>query len=223
MRKLAGSFSLWPTMLRTRLYLGLLPLLLLFIAVCVVAAFRYRDLSQSINKSVTDNYQALVSGYEMREAATLMAGSLATAQRGDIITARRAYAEQRARFQRYFTEQSLAAVDTPRAALLGKIDDAFGQFNETARVPLDQDEAISVASLREVDASLVPVLKTVEALTQSDYAEVQAAAERSDRLVRRSMNFLFGAMVAGILLSLYLSSGLVRIFNTMASKRQSLP
>ena len=209
-------------MLRTRLYLGLLPLLLLFISVCVIAAFRYRALSQSINQSITDNYQALVSGYEMREAATLMTGALSIAQRGDIITSRRVYAEQRAQFQRYFTEQSLAAVDTPRAALLEKIDDAFGQFNEGACVQLDQDGPISVVALREGEASLVSVIKAVEALTRFDYAEVQATAERSDQLVRKTIRFLFIAVVIGILLSLYLSFRLVRIFNTTAFKHRSV-
>ncbi|MBW8781334.1 MAG: HAMP domain-containing protein [Verrucomicrobia bacterium] len=197
-------------MLRTRLYLGLLPLLLLFIVVCAAATLLYRDLARLIDRNIRTNYRAMISCYEMREAATFMAGALSTAQRGDIITAKQAYAEQRARFQRNFFEQSVASVGTSRTPLLEKVDAAFTQLDELARVPLDRGGDFSIASLHETETSLFRTLKAVETLTQRDFADVQEASERSARLARLSINFLFFAMVGAILLSLYLSYRLAR-------------
>ncbi len=192
-------------MLRTRLYLGLLPLLLLFIAVCAATTLLYRDLARSLDRNLTANYRAMIGCYEMREAATLMASALSTAQRGDIITARQAYAEQRARFQRYFMEQSIASAGTNRVAMLEKLDGDFTRLDELARVPLDRGGDYTFASLRNTEASLFTTIKALETLTQSDYAEVQQSAEKSARIARTSINFLFGAMVGAIILSLYLS------------------
>ena len=197
-------------MLRTRLYLGLLPLLLLFIGVCAAATLLYRDLAQALDKNLTANYRAMIGCYEMREAATLMAGALSTAQRGDIITARQTYAEQRARFQRYFMEQSLASAGTSRMPMLEKLDDAFTQLDELAREPLDSGGDATLAALRETEASLFRTLKAVESLAQHDYDDVRQSAEKSARIARASINFLFAAMVGAILLSLYLSYRLAK-------------
>ncbi|HTJ78911.1 MAG TPA: ATP-binding protein [Rariglobus sp.] len=197
-------------MLRTRLYLGLLPLLLLFIAVCAAATLLYRDLAQSLDKNLTANYRAMIGCYEMREAATLMATALSTAQRGDIITARRDYANQRARFQRYFMEQSLASAGTNRVPMLEKLDAAFTELDQLARVPLDRGGDFTVDSLRDTETSLFSTIKALETLTQSDYADVQQSAKRSAKLARTSIDFLFAAMVGAILLSLYLSYRLAR-------------
>ena len=192
-------------MLRTRLYLGLLPLLLLFIAVCAATTLLYRDLARSLDKNLTANYRAMIGCYEMREAATLMASALSTAQRGDIITARQAYAEQRSRFQKFFMEQSLASAGTARMPMLVKLDDAFTELDDLARAPLDRGGDFTLASLRETETSLYRTIKALEALTQSDYEDVQQSAEKSARIARTSINLLFVAMVGAILLSLYLS------------------
>src|SRR5688572_20430364 len=96
-------------MLRTRLYLGLLPLLLLFILVSGVTTLLYRNLAQSLEKDLMANYSAMIGGYEMRDAVTGMAGALTNAKRGDLERERRIYANQRARFKKRFLEQSLVA------------------------------------------------------------------------------------------------------------------
>lgn len=197
-------------MLRTRLYLGLFPLLLLFILVSGVTTLLYRNLALSLEKNLTANYQAVIGGYEMRDAATQMAGALATAQRGDVETARKTYAAQRTRFQKQFMAQSLASAGKARTPLLEKLDDAFLRLDELSRGPLENGGDASLAALQETETVLFRALSTLEELTQSDYAEVQAAAADAARLARASINFLIAAMVGAILLSVFLSYRLAR-------------
>lgn len=196
-------------MLRTRLYLGLLPLLLLFIAVGAVGTRLYRDLAGTFERSLTVSYRAMIGGYEMREAATLMAGAITLAERGDPVGARKTYEEQRARFRRYFMEQSAASAGTSRAGRLEKLEEAFGELDALGKARLDGGDA-SLRAMRETEVALFKALKSIEQIAEADYAEVAASAERARALSRKSINFLVVAMVAAILLSLYLSYRLAR-------------
>jgi len=197
-------------MLRTRLYLGLLPLLLLFIAVGAVGTRLYRDLAGTFERSLTVSYRAMIGGYEMREAATLMAGAITLAERGDPVGARKTYAEQRARFRRHFTEQSAASSGTARTGQLEKLDEAFGALDALGQSRLNGGGDASLQAMRETEVALFTTLKAIERIAESDYAEVAASAERARGLSRKSINFLVAAMVAAILLSLYLSYRLAR-------------
>lgn len=197
-------------MLRTRLYLGLLPLLLLFITVSGVTTLLYRSLAQSLEHNLVVNYRAMISGYEMREAANFMAGALATAQRGDIVAARTLYAEQRARFQKHYLEQSLAAAGTRRTAFLEKLDAAFTELDERARGPLEHGGDATLAALRDSELLRFRLVAVIEDLAKRDYAEFQSDAARAANLARISINFLFAAMVGAILLSVFLSYRLAR-------------
>ncbi len=197
-------------MLRNRLYLGLLPLLLLFIAVGAVGTRLYRDLAGTFERSLTVSYRAMIGGYEMREAATLMAGAITLAERGDPVGARKTYAEQRARFRRHFTEQSAASSGTARTGQLEKLDVAFGALDALGQSRLGGGGDASLQAMRETEVALFTTLKAIEHIAEADYAEVAASAERARGLSRKSINFLVAAMVAAILLSLYLSYRLAR-------------
>ena len=197
-------------MLRTRLYLGLLPLLLLFILVSGVTTLLYRNLAQSLEKDLMANYSAMIGGYEMRDAVTGMASALTNAKRGDLERERRIYANQRARFKKRFLDQSLVSTSVTRAALLEQLDTGFSQFEELARGALEDGGDASLSALRETEALLFRMLSTLDDLTQNDYSEVRAAATKAADLARVSINFLVGAMVGAILLSLFLSYRLAR-------------
>jgi two-component system, NtrC family, sensor histidine kinase KinB len=192
-------------MLRIRLYLGLLPLLLLFIAVSGVTTVLYQSLVHSLEQNLTGDYRAMINGYEMREATNFMAAALVTAQRGDVATARARYSKQRARFQKQLMEESLASVGTPRTQLLEKLDAAFAELDGFARKTLDEGADASLAAWRDSELIRFRVLEALEALTQSDYADFQDSAAHAARLARTSINFLIAAMVGAILLSVYLS------------------
>src|SRR5580658_6108509 len=105
-------------MLRTRLYLGLLPLLLLSLAVGLFAIYTCHELARTIEQELSATPADLSACYEMRDAATRMDSALATTQRGDVLSARVEYARQRARFEKFFHEQELAATGTWRASLI---------------------------------------------------------------------------------------------------------
>lgn len=197
-------------MLRTRLYLGLLPLLLLFILVSGVTTLLYRNLAQSLEKDLMANYSAMIGGYEMRDAVTSMAGALTNANRGDLERERRIYSNQRARFNKRFLEQSLVSANGKRAMLLEQLEDGFKQFEGLARGVLENGGDASLNTLRETEALLFRMLSTLDDLTQNDYSEVRAAAANAAHLARVSINFLIGAMVSAILLSLFLSYRLAR-------------
>ena len=197
-------------MLRTRLYLGLFPLLLLFILVSGVTTLLYRNLALSFEKNLTANYRLMIGGYEMRDAATHMAAALASARRGELDEARKLYAVERARFQKYFMEQALVSAGSSRTALLEKLDDAFLQIDAHAKGLLENRGDSSLAALHETERVLFQALSTLEALTQSDYNEVQSAATHAASQARASINFLIAAMVGAILLSVFLSYRLAR-------------
>ena len=69
-------------MLRTRLYLGLLPFLLLLVGTGGYAVLVSRQLAGSIQGDLVADYAAVLASQRMREAAMLMSATAARAQRG---------------------------------------------------------------------------------------------------------------------------------------------
>ncbi len=197
-------------MLRTRLYLGLLPLLLLFIAVGIYAVYICRELARSIERDLVTSYDALRACYDMRTAATEMDSALGIAQRGDILAARSAYVAQRALFERNFHEQELAASGTARAPLIQKLDAAYSRFTTEGDRLFSQGSLSPLETLRETEAALFATLQAIDAITQSDTDGLRTAEARAAHLAQFSIDFLTAAMVAAILLSLYLSYRLAR-------------
>ncbi|HZP59865.1 MAG TPA: ATP-binding protein [Opitutaceae bacterium] len=198
-------------MLRTRLYLGLLPLLLLFIAVGLYAVYTCRELARSIEHDLISSYDALRACYEMRKAATEMDSALAAASHGDALAARTAYVQQRARFEKNFHEQELASSGTARAPLIQKLDAAYSRFTAQGDRLFDQGTLSPLETLRETETSLFATLQAIDDITQRDTDALRSAEARASNLARFSINFLAVAMVVAILLSLYLSYQLARL------------
>jgi two-component system, NtrC family, sensor histidine kinase KinB len=197
-------------MLRTRLYLGLLPLLLLFIAVSAVTTLMYRNLAQSLEKTLASNYRVMIGGYEMREAANTIANAITSARRGEFAEARVLYERERARFRKYYMEQSLHAAGPARTALLETIDEEFRRIEILASDPLENGGDASLSALRETELHRFNLVAAIEELAKNDYAEFQTGTSRATRLARNSINFLFAAAVGAILLSVFLSYRLAR-------------
>ena len=79
-------------MLRTRLYLGLLPLLLLLFALGGYAVYTCLKLSRSVESTLVANYRAMLATEEMKDASSSMNGALYQAQFGDSLAARDRFA-----------------------------------------------------------------------------------------------------------------------------------
>ena len=197
-------------MLRTRLYIGLLPLLVLFMAVGMAAMLICRELAQSVEKRLVVSYQLLISGYNMRESATRMTAAIHDGQNGRVLEARSTFEEYRSRFQRDLMNQSFASAGTPRAAAITNVADAFDRLTEFGSDLFGRGRGVSMATFQQTEAAFFQTLKSLEELTARDYEDIKSEQRRVGRLVRGSINLLAAALVGGILLSLFLSYRLAR-------------
>src|SRR5687767_9549089 len=113
----SSDYSERPTaMLRTRLYLGLLPLLLLIVATGGYAIYVCRDLAGSLSRDLLNNYQAVIACQRMRESASLMTSALAPPVLG--AEDRRLFEQYRDEFKRDLVAQSTTSVGSGRASFV---------------------------------------------------------------------------------------------------------
>lgn len=197
-------------MLRTRLYLGLLPLLLLFMAVGMASMLICRELAQSVEKRLVGSYRLMVSGYAMRDAAHAMTTAIHDGQNGRIFEAKSAFSKYHGDFQRNLMDQSFASAGTERAAAVARVADAFDRLTGFGTAVFEKAGASSRASYDKTETAFFQTLRALEELTQRDYQGVQDEQRRVSRIVRRSINVLAASLVGGILLSLFLSYRLAR-------------
>ncbi len=197
-------------MLRTRLYLGLLPLLLLLIAMGGYALFTCLELSRSVEVTLVANYRAMLATEEMKDAANRMHGTLYGAQFGDALAARGEFEAQKERFERNLHAQSMSSAGTPRAAAIEAVDTAF-----LAEVAADQkflrEGSVSrqIVDRQTANAGFA-TLNALTGLAGYDREVLLAELARAGRTTRATVKLLIGAMAAAVLLSLYLSFRLSR-------------
>lgn len=196
-------------MLRTRLYLGLLPLLLLLIAMGGYALFNCLELSRAVEVTLVANYGALDATEEMKDAATLVNATVYQAVRGDSLAARQQLDAQRARFLRSLREQSMAAAGTPRAHFVMAVDQAFAAQQALDDALLRQPNA-TLREQRQTETALFGTLQALAALGQYDHESLKAELARAGNTTRTTVRLLAGAMATAVLLSLYLSFRLSR-------------
>ncbi len=197
-------------MLRTRLYLGLLPLLLLLIAMGGYALFTCLELSRSVEVTLVANYRAMLATDEMKDAATLMNRALYQAQFGDILAARTLFATQKARFERSLHAQSMTSAGTPRAGPIETVDGAFLAQAAADETFLREGSLSKQIVDRGTANAGFATLKTLESLAEFDHQVLLAELARASHTTRTTVKLLIGAMAAAVLLSLYLSYRLSR-------------
>lgn len=197
-------------MLRTRLYIGLLPLLLLFIAVGMASMLICRELAQSVEKRLVGSYRLMIGGYAMRDAAGLMTTAIHDAQNGRVLQARSSFSEYHGRFQRNLMDQSFASAGTARAATVARVADAFDRLTAFGTALFERGAGASMATYQQTEAAFFQTLRALEDLTERDYQDLQAEQRRVARIVGRSIDLLAAALVGGILLSLFLSYRLAK-------------
>jgi signal transduction histidine kinase len=198
-------------MLRTRLYLGLLPLLLLLIVMGGYALFTCLELSRSVEVTLMANYRAMLATEEMKEAATLMDSALNQTQPGDALGTRQQFSTQRARFERNLHEQSISAAGTPRGGHIEAVDAAFLAQVQADETFLREGSLSRQVVHRATATACFNTLRALEVLAEYDHEVWQTELARAGRTTRTTINLLVGAMTAAILLSLYLSYRLSRL------------
>lgn len=192
-------------MLRTRLYLGLLPLLLILVGTGLYAIHVSRELAGSLSRDLVNNYRAIAALQEMRESARAMAGILREARTGDPLAAQRAFDEPRSAFRRELMGQAVSSVGSPRAALVASLEEAFREFTVRAEPVLTAGGMGSRTDLQREEAALLRVLAAIEALTLRDAAAAQQTAVRVGQLAATTERVLLIAIVGAVGLSVLVS------------------
>lgn len=201
-------------MLRTRLYLGLMPLLLILIGTGAYAIRVSRELAGSLSHELVANYQAILALQQMRASATRMGTAVGDAQRGGLLEARKTFATARAQFTAQLMEQSAASAGTPRAPFVTSLDEAFQLYAQGTGRFLHDGGGGSLDDLQRNAASLYRVFDAIENLTRRDAASAQHAAAHAQDLAAATQRVLLAAIIAAVLLSLlvawWLAAGLLR-------------
>jgi NtrC-family two-component system sensor histidine kinase KinB len=213
-------------MLRTRLFLGLLPLLLVLVGTGAYAIHVCRQLAGPLQRDLVADYRAVLGCQEMRTSATLMSNALAFAEASDPIGAARALNLRREAFTRELMSQSASSAGTPRAALVDELDAAFQDFSSRCDRMLSGGVAISLGEIQANETALYRVLNSIDRLTESDYAASREAEARAEQLARTAVGVLtvfIGSAVAVSALAYWLvATSLLKPIKTLTASANAL-
>ena len=189
-------------MLRTRLYLGLLPLFLLLVGTGLYAIHVSRELAGSLQRDLVRNYRDIIACQQLRASARLMTSAVSLAQRGDLFAAREEFESNRAAFTRELMDQSASSAGRPRAELVERLDEAFTDLAEQGADLLAAGGRGSLDRLQQNEAALYRVMAEIENLNRNDFAAAQQTALRADTLVETTARVLYTAIFGAFALSL---------------------
>jgi two-component system, NtrC family, sensor histidine kinase KinB len=192
-------------MLRTRLFFGLLPLLLVIVATGAYAIRVCHQLAGPLQRDLVADYRSSLACQNMRASATLMSHALAFDAAADPIGARRSLDSQRAAFTRELMGQSEAAAGTPRAKLVEGLDTAFQGYSDLCNRTLAAGGGGSLADLRVSEDALYRVFSALDRLTASDYSQSSETEREAERLATTAVGVLSVTIGAAVALSLALS------------------
>lgn len=199
-------------MLRTRLYLGLLPLLLLIILTGLYAIQVCRNLAGSLSRDLVNNYRAIIACQQMRTSATLMNSALSPAHLGE--SERRNFEEHRTAFKRELMQQSSVSAGSARVNFVKALEDAFNRLVAEGGRQLETG-GTGTASLaevaeaqRNVTGRLFTVLSAIDNLTNLDFAAARQTAARVEQLATSTERVMLITIAGGFVLSLFLTWGL---------------
>jgi len=191
-------------MLRTRLTLGLLPLLLLFLLVCLYAMRTSQELGESVAGILARNFRSIRVVQELRDAATQMNVALGDARSGDAAAALPRFVTGRAHFKRGLNEELLAQPGREKAERLNAVDAEFQRFTAVG------DDTLRLGALNPLDVlssetAFYAVNHALDALLEWDHHEIVEAEARVQARIDRTLHLLFAAMVVVVGLFFYLA------------------
>jgi two-component system, NtrC family, sensor histidine kinase KinB len=191
-------------MLRTRLFLGLLPLLLVLVATGAYAIHICRQLAGPFQSGIVAEYRAALGCQDMRALATLMSNA-AFVPATDPIGARRALEARRAEFTSELMAQSGQSAGKPRERLVEELDSAFQNFTKRCESMIAGGGTASPGELRESEDALYRVFNALDRLTASDYAASRATEARAESLANTAVRVLSVTIGAAVALSVVLA------------------
>jgi signal transduction histidine kinase len=192
-------------MLRTRLYLGLLPFLLLLLATGSYAVIVSRQFTGSMQRELIADYAAVLASQRMRAAATAMSRATSVSARSDPLEAQRIFDDARAAFTRELMAQSAAAAAGSRAPLIAALDEALHDYTQQAGAALRLGGPGSLPTTQRLETALYRLFAAIEELNRRDYAAALATAARAESLATTTLYVVLGGIAAALLLSLVLA------------------
>ena len=188
-------------MLRTRLFFGLLPLLLVIVVTGAYAIRVCHQLAGPLQKDLVANYRSALGCQDMRASATLMSNALAFAAAADPIGARKALEGRRAAFTKELMSQSAASAGRPRARLVGELDAAFQDFSARCDRTLAAGGGVSLGENAANEDALYRVFSALDRLTERDYAASRETEAQAEHLATTAVGILSATIGAAVLLS----------------------
>ena len=158
-------------MLRTRLYLGLLPLLLLMVATGGYAIYFCRDLAGSFSRDLINNYRAVIACQHMRETVGRMQQTLLNAPLGE--SDRKAYEADRSAFLGELLTQMTTSVDAPRLKLVDALKSDFDRFSAHGDELVRSGGSRSIGERVETGSGGARVVAALDDLIHGDFIAAQ--------------------------------------------------
>ena len=213
-------------MLRTRLFLGILPLLLVMVGTGAYAIRVCHQLAGPLQQDLVANYRSALSCQDMRNSATLMSNALAFAAAADPIAARQALETRRSAFTRELMSQVAISAGTPRARGVEELDAAFQEFSARCDQMLASGGTASLGEMRANEDALYKVLSTLDRITAADYAASRETAAEAEHLATTAVDILVatiaGAVALSVLLAWFLAALLLRPIKALTASVAAL-
>lgn len=190
-------------MLRTRLTFGLLPLLLLFLAVCLYAIHTSENLGVSVEVVLSRDFRSIRIVQDMRATIAQMNATLQAARRGNALDYRKQFEDRRTEFKRSLNDELLNLPTPEKTALLTKLDDNFERFTKAGE---DSLRLTGLATLNlAIEQTLFAVNATLDELLNREHQEILTAEKGVKTRIDASLRLLMIAMVAAVVLFFFLA------------------
>lgn len=192
-------------MLRTRLTFGLLPLLLLFLAVGLYAIHTSRNLGVSVETVLSRDFRSIRIVQDMRETLGQMRSELQSVRGNFTPQHRRRFEERRTAFKRSINDELLNLPTPDKAALLAKLDENFERFTKAGEDNLRMSGLGTLDLLTRAEQTFFAVTATLDELLAREHHEILTAEQGIKARIDASLHLLTIAMVAAVLLFFFLA------------------
>jgi signal transduction histidine kinase len=192
-------------MLRARLTVGLLPLLVLFLGVCLYAYRTSYELGTSAGDLLARSFRSIQVEQAMRETATHMRDALNVRNQAEAIEAAKVFADARSRFKRSVNDELLAQPSADRANLLNQLDEKFERFSRAGELALRAAPSDAFDLYRQAQTALFPVNRALDALREHDYLQIRLTQTRVEGRTQVALRWMLFAIAAAVLLFFFLA------------------